>query len=74
LADKDNPLNVVLLAEETDPSVRDVAETLSISVDMLYQLRRQLRKNGEIETQGGIELTPVNGKISRDSVQCPLEG
>ncbi len=51
LAEKNNPLNAVLLPEEPDPSVRDVAETLGISVELLCQLRWQLRKNGEIETQ-----------------------
>jgi len=51
LADENNPLNVALLAEEPDPSVHDVVEILSISVDLLHMLRRQLRKNGEVETQ-----------------------
>jgi transposase-like protein len=56
LAEKNNPLNAVLLPEEPDPSVRDVAETLGISVELLYQLRWQLRKNGQIETQADMVL------------------
>lgn len=61
LADENNPLNVALLAEEPDPSVHDVVEILSISVDLLYPLRRQLRKNGEVETQADMvfQITPI---------------
>jgi len=57
--------NAVLLTEEPDRSVRDVAESLGISADLLYQWRRQYRKQGEIAFpgQGNLALTPDQKRI-----------
>ncbi len=57
--------NAVLLTEEPDRSVRDVAENLGIAVDLLYQWRRQFRDKGEIAFpgQGNLALTPDQKRI-----------
>jgi transposase-like protein len=57
--------NAVLLTEEPDRSVRDVAESLGISVDLLYQWRRQYRNQGAIAFpgQGNLALTPDQKRI-----------
>ena len=57
--------NAVLLTEEPDRSVRDVAESLGIAVDLLYQWRRQFRDKGEIAFpgQGNLALTPDQKRI-----------
>ena len=46
--DPDFKRNAVLLTEEPDRSVRDVAESLGKAVDLLYQWRRQFRDKREI--------------------------
>ena len=57
--------NAVLLTEEPDRSVRDVAENLGIAVDLLYQWRRQFRDKGKIAFpgQGNLALTPDQKRI-----------
>ena len=57
--------NAVLLAEEPNRSVSDVAENLGIKVDLLYRWRRQFRDNGEIAFpgQGKIALTQEQKRI-----------
>ena len=69
------------LAEEPDRSVRDVAESLGISVDLLYQWRRQYRNQGEIAFpgQGYLALTSdqkrIRDPIHKDgSVNSPWKG
>ena len=57
--------NAVLLAEEPGRSVRDVAESLGIKIDLLYRWRRQLRDNGHIAFpgQGKMALTEEQKRI-----------
>ena len=63
--DPDFKRNAVLLTEEPDRSVRDVAESLGKAVDLLYQWRRQFRDKGEIAFpgQGNLALTPDQKRI-----------
>jgi len=58
--------NAVLLTEEPDRSVSDVAENLGIKVDLLYRRRRQLRDSGEIAFpgQGKIALTQEQKRMT----------
>ena len=44
--------NAVLLAEEPGRSVRDVAESLGIHPDLIYQWRKKLQQQGEIAFPG----------------------
>ncbi len=43
--DSDFKRNAVLLAEEPGRSVRDVAESLGINPDLIYQWRKSLREH-----------------------------
>ena len=44
--------NSVLLTEEPDRSVRDVAEKLGIQPELIYRWRRQMRDRGELAFPG----------------------
>jgi transposase len=44
--------NAVLLTEEPDRSVRDVAEKLGIQPELIYRWRRQMRDRGELAFPG----------------------
>ena len=44
--------NAVLLIEEVDRSVRDVAEKLGIQPELIYRWRRQMRDRGELAFPG----------------------
>ncbi len=44
--------NAVLLSEEPDRSVKDVAESLGINPDLIYQWRKKLRQQGDIAFPG----------------------
>lgn len=57
--------NAVLLTEEPDRTVREVADSLGISADLLYQWRRQYRKQGDIAFpgHGKMALTPEQARI-----------
>lgn len=44
--------NAVLLTEEVDRSVRDVAEKLGIQSELIYRWRRQMRDRGELAFPG----------------------
>ena len=44
--------NAVLLTEEVDRSVRDVAEKLGIQPELIYRWRRQMRDRGELAFPG----------------------
>jgi len=65
LYDSEFKRNAVLLTEEPDRSVRDVTESLGISVDLLYQWRRQYHNQGEVAFpgQGNLALTPDQKRI-----------
>ena len=54
--------NAVLLTEEPDRTVREVANSLGISADLLYQWRKRYRKQGEI-------AFPGNGKMALTAEQ-----
>jgi len=62
--------NAVLLTEEPDRSVRAVADSLGISVDLLYQWRQQYRNQGEIAFPGlgNLALSLGNG-VQRSAIQ-----
>jgi len=62
--------NAVLLTEEPDRSVRAVADSLRISVDLLYQWQQQYRNQGEIAFpgQGNLALSLGNG-VQRSAIQ-----
>ena len=57
--------NAILLTEEQGRTVRDVAESLGIAVDLLYLWRRQFHDKGEIAFpgQGNLALTPDQKRI-----------
>lgn len=49
--------NAVLLSEEPDRSVSEVADSLGVHCDLIYRWRRQMRDNGEL-------AFPGNGKMA----------
>ena len=55
--DADFKKNAVLLSEQADRTVSEVAENLGICKDLLYRWRRQMNKQGEI-------AFPGNGKTA----------
>lgn len=57
--------NAVRLSEEPNRSVSDVAESLGLSVDLLYLWRRQYDNQGEIAFpgHGNLALTPDQKRI-----------
>lgn len=63
--DREFKRNAVLLTEEPDRSVKDVAESLGISADLLYQWRKRYRQQGEIAFPGNghMALTPEQKRI-----------
>ncbi len=59
--------NAVLLTEEPGRSVRDVADSLGINPDLIYQWRKTLRKHGEIAFPGnGIPVLTEDQKRIRE--------
>ena len=44
--------NAVLLTEEADRTVRDVAEKLGVNPELIYRWRRQMRDRGELAFPG----------------------
>ena len=44
--------NAVLLSEESERTVRDVAEKLGVSSELIYRWRRQMRDRGELAFPG----------------------
>ncbi len=44
--------NAVLLTEESDRSVRDVADKLGIQPELIYRWQRQMRDRGELAFPG----------------------
>ena len=44
--------NTVLLSEESERTVRDVAEKLGVSSELIYRWRRQMRDRGELAFSG----------------------
>jgi transposase len=59
--------NAVLLTEEPDRSVRDVAEKLGIQPELIYRWRRQKRDRGELAFPGhGREALPEDQQKIRD--------
>ncbi len=57
--------NAVLLTEEPDRTVREVAESLGISADLLYQWRKRYRQQGDLAFPGNgkVALTPEQQRI-----------
>jgi len=57
--------NAVLLTEDPDRSVREVAESLGISADLLYQWRKRYRHQGDLAFPGNgkVALTPEQQRI-----------
>lgn len=59
--------NAVLLTEEPGRSVRDVADSLGINPDLIYQWRKTLREHGEIAFPGnGIPALTEDQKRIRE--------
>ena len=57
--------NAVLLTEDPDRSVSEVAESLGISADLLYQWRKRYRQRGGMAFPGNgkVALTPEQQRI-----------
>lgn len=63
--DSDFKRNAVLLTEDPDRTVREVAESLGISADLLYQWRKRYRQQGDLAFPGNgkVALTPEQQRI-----------
>lgn len=57
--------NAVLLTEDPDRTVREVADSLGISADLLYQWRKRYRQQGDLAFPGNgkVALTPEQQRI-----------
>jgi len=65
--DSDFKRNAVLLSQEPGRSIPEVAESLGISKDLIYQWRKALKEKGELAFPGkGIEALTEEQKRIRE--------